>query len=133
MDPEAVNLVQMQIVRAARERHFEITAYCFMPDHVHLIAQGLDDRSDCKAFIKSAKQYSGFYFTQLHHQRLWERYGFERVIRDDHEWAFTIGYIVANPVRAGLVEHPSNYLHLGSQRYTVAELLEICEYDKNWV
>jgi putative transposase len=132
-DPEAVNLVETQFLRAARERHFEITAYGFMPDHVHLLVHGLGDSSDCKAFIKSAKQYSGFCFKQSHQQQLWQRYGFERVMRDDHEVAFTIGYIVANPVRAGLVEHPSNYPHRGSQRYTVSELLEICEYDNGWV
>jgi putative transposase len=132
-EPEAVNLVEMQFVRAASERRFEITAYCFMPDHVHVLVHGLGDNSDCKAFIKSAKQYSGFYFKKSHQQQLWQRYGFERVIRDDSELAFTIGYIVANPVRAGLVEHPFNYPHLGSQRYTVPELLEICDYDKAWV
>jgi putative transposase len=132
IDPEAVHLVQMQFVQAARERLFEITAYCFMPDHVHLVVHGLADNSDCKAFIKSAKQYSGFYFKKSRQKRLWQRYGFERVIRDDRELAFAIGYIVANPVRAGLMEHPSNYAYLGSQRYTVSELLQICEYDKSW-
>ena len=54
-------------------------------------------------------------------------------MRDENEVAFTVGYIVANPVRAGLVEHPFRYPHLGSQRYTVSELLEICEYGKGWV
>src|SRR5262245_6395864 len=123
----------MQFLRAAREHHLEITAYCFMPDHVHLLVHGLGDSSDCRAFIKSAKQYSGFYFNRTYHQRLWQRYGFERVMRANREVAFTIGYIVANPVRAGLVEHPSDYAHLGSHRYTVAELLAICEYDSGWV
>lgn len=46
------------------------------------------------------------------------------------ELAFTIGYIVANPVRAGLVAHPAQYPYLGSLRYTVPELLEICEYER---
>ena len=132
-NPEAVSLVGMQFLRAAGERQFEMTAYCFMPDHVHMLVHGLDDSSDCKGFIKSAKQYSGFHFKRCHLQQLWQRYGFERVMRDEGEVAFTVGYIVANPVRAGLVEHPSNYPHLGSQRYTVSELLEICEYDKGWV
>jgi len=65
--------------------------------------------------------------------QLWQRYGFERVMRDEKELAFTIGYVVANPVRAGLVDDPSEYTHLGSQRYTVHELLKICEYSNSWV
>jgi hypothetical protein len=55
------------------------------------------------------------------------------MIRDDLELAFVVGYIMANPVRAGLVAHPSEHSYLGSQRYTVAEMLEICEYTERWV
>jgi len=46
------------------------------------------------------------------------------------ELAQTIGYILANPVRAGLVSHPSEYPYLGSSRYSIKELLEICDYDR---
>ena len=104
-----------QILQAARTYHFEITAYCFMPDHLHLVIHGTAEHSDCKAFIKAAKQYSAYTFKQLQRFRLWQRYGFDRVIRDDAELALAIGYIVSNPVRAGLVRHPSDYAHLGSQ------------------
>ena len=73
---------------------------------------------------------SGFHFKRQYDQQLWQRYGFERVIRDDLELALTIGYVVANPVRAGLVTQPTDYPHLGSTCYSVAELLEICEYSR---
>lgn len=99
-----------------------------MPDHLHLIAGGDDVHSNCKAFIKAAKQYSGYCYRQRYAGTLWERYCYERVIRDDGELALTIGYIVANPVRAGLVEHPLQCPFLGSERYTVEELLMWCEY-----
>ena len=46
------------------------------------------------------------------------------------ELALTIRYVIANPVRAGLVSHPSEYPYLGSFRYSIQELLEICEYDR---
>jgi REP element-mobilizing transposase RayT len=99
-----------------------------MPDHAHLLARGRTEESRCKAFIKAAKQYSGFYFKQKHHHDLWQRYGYERVVRDDMERALVIGYIVTNPVEAGLVDHPAAYPFLGSERYTIDELLQICEY-----
>jgi|SRR5688572_26025637 len=123
-----VLLVRTQILRAAREERFEVLAYCFMPDHLHLIASGRGESADAKMFIKMSKQYSGYYFKKKAGFQLWQRYGFERVIRNDAELAFTIGYIAANPVRSGLVDHPSKYPYLGSERYTVAELLSICEY-----
>ncbi|MEO8077784.1 MAG: transposase [Acidobacteriota bacterium] len=39
---DAVELVLAQILRAARKCAFEITAYCFMPDHLHLLVRGTD-------------------------------------------------------------------------------------------
>ena len=132
-DPTIVSLVRTQFLRSARKHDYELTAYCFMPDHLHLIAHGITDESDLKAFVKAAKQHSGYAFKQLHDCRLWQRYGFERVIRDANELASTIGYVIANPIRAGLASHPADYPHLGSERYTVAELLQMCEYKQGRV
>src|SRR5262249_32659353 len=113
---------------AAREKCFADITHCFMPDHVHLVVEGENDRSDARAFIKAAKQYSGFAYGQKYGRRLWQRYGYDRVIRDDQELVMTVRYVVANPVRAGLVEHPRSYAFIGSTRYTVDELLDWCEY-----
>jgi REP element-mobilizing transposase RayT len=115
---EPVDIVVTQILRAAECKRFEIPAYSFMPDHTHI------------AFIKAAKQYSGYHFRQAYGHRLWQRYGFERVLRGDLEVALTIGYIIGNPVRAGLAAHPSVYPYSGSTRYSMEELLAICEYDR---
>src|SRR5436305_10575824 len=82
-DADSVALVKAQILRAATENAFALIAYCFMPDHVHLLVEGLQDRSDGLRFIKFAKQYSGFYFSQMRGQKLWQRYGFEHVLHDD--------------------------------------------------
>jgi putative transposase len=127
---ETVELVLHQILRAATEEHFALITYCFMPDHLHLIVDGENDDSDCKAFIKAAKQYSGYYYSQRRVRRLWDRYGYDRVIRDDMELAMTIRYVLANPVRWGLVKHPRDYPFLGSTKYTVEELLQWCEYSE---
>ena len=71
---------------------------------------------------------------QVHHRtRLFERYCFERVIRDDLELALTIGYVITNPVAAGLAVHPSDYEHQGSECYSMDELLQICEYREDAV
>jgi putative transposase len=121
---ENVSLAYAQILRAVTQHAFEITVYCFMPDHVHLLVEGLMDGSDCRAFIKTAKQYSGYYFKQRCATRLWQRYGYEHVLRSDFERAATIRYIIDNPVVAGLAKQPQDYPFLGSQHYTVDELLQ---------
>lgn len=61
VDAASVSLVWTQIVRACTEESVEVIVYCFMPDHLHLVVEGLSDTADCKGFIKSAKQYSGYY------------------------------------------------------------------------
>lgn len=128
VDPAPVDRALTQILRAATRHGFAVIAYCFMPDHLHLIVSGERDGVDCRAFIKAAKQYSAYYHSQATGIRLWERYGQDRVIRDEQELAMTVRYIVANPVRAGLVRHPKDYPFLGSQKYSVDELLRWCEY-----
>jgi len=81
--------------------------------------------SDCKRFISRAKQYSGFYYSrQYDKQQLWQRYCFERVLRSDEATRGVARYIVANPVRAGLVSQPEDYPFVGSCVVTLRELLE---------
>jgi putative transposase len=122
-DAGTVSLVLAQFLRAARQHGFEITAYCFMPDHVHLLIAGLTDRSDARAFIRAAKQYSGYSFSQATRRRLWQRYGYERLVRSDEERALKIRYMLANPIVSGLARESEEYPFLGSERYTIAELL----------
>ena len=94
-----------------------------MPDHVHLLVSGLTEDSDCRAFIRAMKQYTGYYFRKATGRALWQRYGYEHVLRSDLERATTIRYILDNPLRAGLAKRLEDYPFLGSERYTVEELV----------
>jgi REP element-mobilizing transposase RayT len=58
---DAVVTVRTQIERAAAEQDIAL-AYRYMPDHVHLVAEGKAENSDCLQFIKRGKQYSGYYY-----------------------------------------------------------------------
>jgi len=118
-----VDLVLEQFLRSAGEERFALIAYCFMPDHVHLLVGGTCETSDGKRFISRAKQYSGFYFKQRHQQRLWQRYPFERVLRSNEATLIVARYILENPVRAGLVSDPREYPFLGSCVYSLDAIL----------
>jgi hypothetical protein len=58
-DASSVGLVAEQFLRASGEQSMAITTYCFMPDHVHLLVQGIREDADLKSFVSRAKQYSG--------------------------------------------------------------------------
>ncbi len=124
VEERAVSLVLQQFLRAATEQQFEITTYCFMPDHVHLLVMGLGDTSCCRRFIKLAKQYSGYYFHRHRGETLWQRYGYERALRSEIERATTIRYILDNPVEAGLAQEPGDYPFVGSSCFSLPELVQ---------
>jgi REP-associated tyrosine transposase len=124
IDAGVVTLVYRQILRAAAQDGFAVVAYCFMPDHLHLLVEGLRDDSDCLRFIKLAKQYSGFYYSQERGRTLWQRYGFETIVRDDELTLVAARYVLQNPVRAGLVATPRDYPFIGSETYSIEEVLQ---------
>jgi putative transposase len=95
-----------------------------MPDHLHLLVKGETQTSDCKRFIARSKQYSAYYFAQQYGVRLWQRYGFERVLRRDEATTVATRYILENPVRAGLCARVSEYPFVGSLKYDLEALIQ---------
>jgi putative transposase len=121
---DVVGLAFEQILRSTGENQFAVITYCFMPDHLHLLVEGLSESSDCKTMIARAKQYSAYHFAQHHGSRLWQRYPFEHVLRDDESTLVVARYILENPVRAGLVSRVEDYPFVGSLVYELREILE---------
>ena len=122
-DDAVVELVVRQLVRTANEQQFAVIAYCFMPDHLHLLIEGTSDDSDGKRFIKLFKQFSGYYYSQARQETLWQRYGFEHVLRDDETTLEVVRYILGNPIRAGLSSTVEEYPYVGSLLYELSDLI----------
>jgi REP element-mobilizing transposase RayT len=95
-----------------------------MPDHVHLLVEGTTESSDLRRFVKLAKQRSGAQYALRHRCALWQEGYHDRVLRAEDDTRVMARYILANPVRAGLVEHPKDYAFSGSDLCTMLELLE---------
>ena len=121
-----------QFVRAAAAHGFEIPAYCFMPDHAHLLVQGTREDSDLRKFASAAKQFSGHGYKQDTGKRLWQPSYYDHVLRDEDDTWGVAWYIVANPVRAGLTEHLDNYRFIGSCTISRTELLHSVQIAPAW-
>jgi REP element-mobilizing transposase RayT len=121
---DAVATVLAEIARSSVDEAFAILAYCFMPDHLHPLAQGEAVTSDARRFLSRAKQLSGFSYARTHRRPLWQRSAWDRVLRADAETWTVIRYILANPVRAGLVQHPLDYPYSGSLVYQRSHLID---------
>ena len=122
---DVVDPVHAQILHVGIEMQMEEIAYCFMPDHVHLLVEGCTAGADCPAFVHKAKQRTGFTFAREHGERLWAPSFYDRILRDEDPSLPFIRYIIENPVRAGLVREVEDYRFLGSPRYTIEEVMKV--------
>ena len=95
-----------------RSCSFHILAYCFMPDHLHLLVEG-DESADLAQFVKTFKQTSSFDYKQRFGHVLWQRSYYDHVLRGPDELRPAVEYIMGNPVRAGLVDDPGTYPFMG--------------------
>ena len=89
------------LVEEAHTHGFDIQAYCFMPDHLHLLTNGTHPAADCLTFVKTFKQRSGFAFKQRTRERLWQDRPYDHILRPDESWEAVAYYIWMNPVRKG--------------------------------
>jgi len=108
----------------AAENQFAILAYCLMPDHVHLLAEGLAEQSDLLRFVRMGKQRAAYSYSKATGgSRLWQEGFHDRVLRGDDDIKATAKYVLENPVRAGLVISACDYRFCGSDMWTIADIL----------
>jgi putative transposase len=128
-DAATAALVLWHFRRTAHCASFSIWAYCLMPDHVHLLVAGETPTADFRRFIKRLKQASGQAHAHRMRQRLWQEGYYDRVLRPDDDPKAAARYIIANPVRAGLVRTALEYAYVGSDQWSLKELAESVSND----
>lgn len=104
-----VDLVNSQILRTSKRHGFEILAYVFMPDHLHVLVEGTTDTADLRQFATAMRRASSNACWALHRGGIWQEGYFERTLRGNTGTQECIDYILNNPVRAGLVERAVDY------------------------
>lgn len=107
-NPRAVQAVLECLTLPCARYGFSLHAYCFMPDHLHLLVSGQDD-SSLTDFVRHFKQLSGHRFKREHGAPLWQISYYDHVLRRDEDLLTVARYIWDNPVRAGLVQDRSEY------------------------
>lgn len=94
--------------------NFKIWGYCFMPDHLHMLIEGITKSSDMIKFVSMYKQKTAYSFKTEYNSKLWQHNYYEHILRDQEATKSVLRYIIENPVRKGLVNHYSEYPHTGS-------------------
>jgi REP element-mobilizing transposase RayT len=123
----------------------EIYAYVIMSNHIHLLIRS--DRGKLSDSIREFKSYTArkiletvdtgsesrrdwmlnlFEFSAKQHKRnekyqLWTHENHAEIIYSNHFMDEKINYIHENPVRAGIVEKPEDYLYSSARNYAGVE------------
>jgi putative transposase len=107
--------VEQLLVECAANRSFLLHAYCLMPDHAHVLAQGTDVNSDLLEFIRLFKQHSAFAFRTDTAKQLWEAGFYDYILRPSDRVDDIAAYIWWNPVRKAICQEPKDFPFSGSQ------------------
>ena len=122
--------VRTQLLSTAARWDVEIVAYCFMPDHLHLLVEGKSEGADSRKYADAFRRTSGFHFRrQRARRRLWQEGYFDRVLREEEATLDVVSYIVLNPVKAGLCADAGAYPFSGSSRCELSELVTATEWN----
>lgn len=80
-----------------------------MPDHVHIVLNGLTHTSDLLRFVKTFKQRTGFHYRKKYVHRLWQNKFYDHILRPKDTLDSVLWYVWLNPVRKNLCATPERY------------------------
>jgi putative transposase len=127
-DAGCVDIVTRHLLHLAGACDFEVSAYCFMPDHVHVLLEATSVDSELSRLMNSWKQHTGYAHARGTGSRLWQNGYYDHVLRNDEDRLGIIAYLLSNPLRAGLVSDLSRYPFWGSGVWERDQLLEAVQH-----
>ena len=102
-------LVVRELIELDRARMLESLAWVLMPDHLHWLFQLHADT--LSGVVKQLKGRSAGKINAVLQRQgpVWQRGFHDHAVRKEEDWADLARYIVANPLRAGLVSKLGEY------------------------
>jgi putative transposase len=128
VDAQYVEPITEQLLQSAATCQFDVSAYCFMPEHMHVLVDGTTDSSDFCRLMNDFKQRTAYARKQASGNRLWQQGYYDRVLRPEDDRLRVIAYLLENPLRRGLVHDLRDYPFWGSGVWTREQLLESIEH-----
>ena len=118
-----------QLRRQAEAHSFALHAYCAMPDHLHLLAEGNSLQSDLLAFVTEFKRRTALVFRTRNAGHLWQGKFYDHILRSSEELQPIAGYIWLNPVRKNLCGDAGEYPLSGSE---TMDWKKLCGSTSDW-
>ena len=104
--PQHAAEVQRCLLHDDGER-YALAAWCIMPTHVHVVAEQFDGHPLADV-VQSWKSVTSHAINKAEGRKgsLWRREYFDRFMRSEDQFSWTVDYVERNPVTAKLVERP---------------------------
>jgi putative transposase len=123
-NPENARACLKALTCSSHTHGFRVLVHCAMPDHLHALVEGATAQADFRTFVRAFRRRSAHERRARVGHELWQRGYWDRVLRTGESTPDVIRYIIANPVRAGLVSNPLEYPFTGSAVFDLAALLD---------
>jgi len=109
----ANELAHRALVQAwSSAKHWCVGFYLLMPDHVHLFCIPNEaDAEDIRAWVKYWKRLAGMTCSAL--KSVWQNDCWDTQMRNPAHYSERLAYVRQNPVRAGLVQTPEEWVFQG--------------------
>ncbi len=137
--PQCCDALILNVKHYQKKYNFEILAYVIMPSHFHWIVQVDRSKGTISNIMRDIKKYSAWDIMEIIEQlkrkdlirifeknaseykdrkrKLWMKRFDDQVIRNQKMFWTKVQYIHNNPVRAGLVARPEDYLYSSVRNY----------------
>ena len=116
-DSKLVNALLSTLREKCSSHFFNLYAFCFMPDHLHVVVTGKNDLAELAPLVKAFKGASTSVARKMGSNNLWQKGYYDHVLRDGESLDETAWYIFLNPVRAGLVKRAEEWPYSGSFQF----------------
>ena len=117
-DPQDFEYFESILLQYKKDRGFFVHHYCLMNTHFHLLVSFPNLKQFSKALQQLKWQYTTYY-NKTHKRQgpLW-RERFKSLVIENEQYLHACGlYIEDNPVKAGLVRKPEDWLYSSSAYY----------------
>ena len=107
---EEISII-LENAKSGHNKFYQLIAAQVMPDHVHLILKPIGEYTP-QRIVKGMKGVTARKINQLRNKRgsIWMVDYYDRILRTQSDLDEKLRYIFENPLRAGLVEYPEDYV-----------------------
>jgi REP element-mobilizing transposase RayT len=109
-------LVLVSLQYGSEIEHYELHSWVIMPNHLHLLLTPQVSLSKLLGSLKSATAKRANLLLQRTGQPFWQDESYDHLVRSGDEFRRIRRYIENNPVAAGLVGTPEQYLWSSARR-----------------